>query len=65
MRKAHNPDNISQDLEDLVEILNPKKPGKNYEKYKQTEEERILFRKKGELKGHDIYEHNFDDNESD
>ena len=65
LRKTHNPENITQDLEDIVEILNPKKPGKNYEKYKQREEERIFFRKNRELKGHDIYEHAFDDNEND
>ena len=65
LRKAHNPKNISQDLEDLVEILNPKKPGKKYEEFKQAEENRISYRNKKGLKGHDIFEHVFDDVEND
>jgi hypothetical protein len=65
LRKAHNPKNISQDLEDVVEILNSKKPGKNYDGYVQAQEDRISYRKKNGLKGHDIFEHAFDDNESD
>ena len=65
LRKAHDPANITQDLEDLIEILNPKKQGKNYEKYVKTEEDRISYRMKKGLKGHDIFEHAFDDIETD
>ena len=40
---THNPKNITQDLEDVVEMLNPEKPGKNFERFVQKEEERIDY----------------------
>ncbi len=40
---THNPKNITQDLEDIVEMLNPENPSKNYKRFAQKEEERIDF----------------------
>lgn len=43
---THNPTNITQDLEDIVEMLNPEKPSPNYERYIQNEEGRIGYPRK-------------------
>lgn len=40
---THNPKSITQDLEDIVEMLNPEKPSPNYERFAKTDEERIGY----------------------
>lgn len=45
LRTARNPRNITQDLEDIVEILNPNNPGKHYERFCHKAESRIGYRK--------------------
>ena len=64
LRKAHNPENITQDLEDTVEILNPQNPGKDYESFKLAAEDRISYHEKKDLRGHDICK-SFYDKEND
>lgn len=41
LRKAHNPENITQDLIDIVELLNPANPSPNYQKFVEAEEKRM------------------------
>lgn len=48
---THNPKNITQDLEDIVEMLNPENPSKNYKRFAQKEEERIDFPHKTKPRG--------------
>lgn len=58
---THNPENITQDLEDIVEMLNPEKPSKNYVRFVQKEEERIGYphkakeRKSSQVEDEDPY----------
>lgn len=59
---THNPKSITQDLEDIVEMLNPEKPSPNYERFAQKEEERIGYphnvksRESSKIKGNDSYQ---------
>ena len=43
LRTTKNPDNITQDMENLVEILNPNNPSKNYNEEKDKEEMRVSY----------------------
>lgn len=67
LRTTRNPKNIPQELEDIVEILNPDKPSPNYDKFAQKGEERIDYLKKKRedkeegIKPYDPFEHAFDD----
>lgn len=64
LRKAKNPKIIIQELEDIVEFLNPDKPSPNYEKFKESAEDRIKYgQRERENKGAKpgLYDHIFDD----
>jgi hypothetical protein len=43
LRKAKNPKNITQDLIDIVEKLNPDNPSPNYQKFVEAEEKRMEY----------------------
>lgn len=67
LRTTHNPKTIPQDIEDIVEILNPKKPSKNYKEESEKAENRVMYtvnqrkKKKGKMKGHDVFENMYAD----
>ena len=43
LRKTRSPENIPQELEDIIEILNPNNPSPNYHKFAKNSEDRIKF----------------------
>lgn len=67
LRTTHNPKSIPQDIEDIVEILNPKKPSNNYKEESEKAEKRVMYsvnqreNKRGKIKGHDVFENMYAD----
>lgn len=67
LRTTHNPKTITQDIEEIVEILNPKKPSRNYKEESENADKRVMYTvnlregKKGKIKGHDVFENMYAD----